>query len=530
MITETTYKVGIYLRLSREDEKLGESGSISTQRDLLLNYIRDNELLFVDEYVDDGVSGTTFDRVGFNRMIEDCKNKRINMIITKDTSRLGRDHIDFGYYVEKFFPENNIRYVAVNDGVDTFNRNNSANDMLVFKSAFNDMYVKDISNKLRSSLYTKKRNGLFVGAYAPYGYKKNEEDKHKLEIEPISASIVRRIFDMFITGDSLTKICDTLTNEKIPTPSMQKNMKIGQNNFHYGVWSTRTIGDILKNPTYIGNLTQCRNRKVNYKSKKRVHTKETDWIVSEGAVEPIIDKETFELAQTMFKTNKNHGVKGNGITDKLLLRGLIYCKDCNHTIGWRDYFQNTKKNGLVHRIYGNCNYWTKRKKQNVCTPHSVKYQVIEDIVLENLRKIAKKYLDEKTIEGIIKNSEKLKKKKDSIKQEIFRLENNIENLNKKIDMCYNDKLDGNITLEMYKRIYDNLKLEIYESKKKKKRHEKILYNLENNKLVNDNCYLEKIKQFIEMKNPSRALISSLIDRIEIDEEKNIDIYYRFKLI
>ena len=159
------YKVGIYLRLSREDEHLGESSSISTQRDLLLKYIKDNNLLLIDEYIDDGISGTTFNRNGFNRMIKDCQEKRINMIITKDTSRLGRDHIEFGYYTEKFFPEHNIRYVAVNDGIDTFNDNNIANDMLIFKSAFNDMYVKDISNKLRSSLYTKKRNGLLIGTY-----------------------------------------------------------------------------------------------------------------------------------------------------------------------------------------------------------------------------------------------------------------------------------------------------------------------------------------------------------------------------
>lgn len=529
MITDTTYKVGIYLRLSREDERLGESGSISTQRDLLLNYIRDNDLLFVDEYVDDGVSGTTFDRTGFNRMIKDCEEKKINMIITKDTSRLGRDHIEFGYYVERYFPEHNIRYVAVNDGIDTFN-NSSANDMLVFKSAFNDMYVKDISNKLRSSLYTKKRNGLFVGCYAPYGYKKTEEDKHKLEIDPESASVVRRIFDMFISGDSLTKICDTLTAEHIPTPSMQKNMKIGQDNYHFGVWATRTVGSILQNPTYIGNLAQCRNKKVNYKSKKRVHTKANEWIVAEGAVEPIIDKETFELAGEMFKSNKNRGVKGNGITDKLLLRGLIYCKECGHTIGWREHLQQTQKYGLVHRIYGNCNYWAKRKKQDVCTPHSVKYQIIEDLVLDSLRKMAKKYLDENNLENILKNSDKLKKKKDTIKQEIFRIENSIENDNKKIDICYNDKLEGNITLEMYKRTYNNLTLEINELKQKKKDYEKMLYDLENNQALNDNYYLDKIKEFLEMKNPSRALISSLVDRIEIDEEKNIDIYYKFKLI
>ena len=494
MITDTIYKVGIYLRLSREDEKIGESGSISTQRDLLMNYIRDHDLLFVDEYVDDGVSGTTFDRTGFNRMIKDCEEKKINMIITKDTSRLGRDHIEFGYYVERYFPEHNIRYVAVNDGIDTFN-NSSANDMLVFKSAFNDMYVKDISNKLRSSLYTKKRNGLFVGCYAPYGYKKAEEDKHKLEIDPQSAGVVRRIFDMFVSGDSLTKICDTLTNEHVPTPSMQKNMKMGQVGYHFGVWSTRTVGSILQNPTYIGNLTQCRNKKVNYKSKKRVHTKRDEWIIAEGAVEPIVEKEIFELAGEMFKSNKNRGIKGNGITDKLLFRGLIYCKECGHTIGFREYLQQTRKYGLVHRIYGNCNYWVKRKKQDVCTPHSVKYQIIEDLVLNSLRNMAEKYLDRNNLENILKNSDKMKNKKDIINQEIFRIEQVIEKNNKKIDICYNDKLEGNITYEMYKRIYNNLTLEINQLKQKKKDYEKMLYDLVNNQALNDNYYLEKIKEF-----------------------------------
>lgn len=528
MITDTTYKVGIYLRLSREDERLGESGSISTQRDLLLNYIRDNDLLFIDEYVDDGVSGTTFDRAGFNRMIKDCEEKKINMIITKDTSRLGRDHIEFGYYVERYFPEHNIRYVAVNDGIDTF-KNSSANDMLVFKSAFNDMYVKDISNKLKSALYTKKRNGLFVGCYAPYGYKKSEEDKHKLEIEDESAVIVRRIFDMFINGYSLGKICDTLTDEHIKTPSMQKNMKLGQDNVHYGVWATKTVQSILKNPTYIGNLAQCRQRKVNYKSKKRVHNGVNDWVIAEGAAPPIVDKTTFDLAQEMFKSNKNRGKK-NGKTDKLLLRGLIYCKDCGHTIGFREHNQQTQKYGLVTRIYGNCNYWSKRKQQGVCTPHSIKYQIIEDLVLNNLRDMANKYLDENNLENILKNSDKLKKKKDNIKQEIFRLENSIESDNRKIDMCYNDKLEGNITLEMYKRTYNNLTLEINESKKKKEEYEKLLYEIENNKIVSENYYLDKVKEFLSMKNPSRALVSTLIDRIEIDEDKNIDIHYKFRLI
>ena len=526
MITDE-YKVGIYLRLSREDERLGESGSISTQRDLLLNYIRDNNLIFVDEYVDDGVSGTTFDREGFNRMIKDCESKKINMIITKDTSRLGRDHIEFGFYVERYFPEHGIRYVAVNDGIDTFS-NSSANDMLVFKSAFNDMYVKDISNKQRSSLYTKKRNGQFIGAYAPYGYNKSVEDKHKLVINEEEASVVRRIFNMFAGGDSLTTICNKLTSEKIPTPSISKGMNIGQNNYHYGVWSARTVGYLLKSPNYIGNLTQSKQKKVSYKSKKRVHNKKDNWIIVENAIPRIIDDELYELVQNMFSSNKNR-TKGNGITDSLLLRGLIYCKECSHTMGFRAQYQDTKKHGRVCRVYGNCNYWAKRKKEGVCTPHSVKYEEIEDAVISELKNLCNKYIDSRVLEVSYKKESKLNNKKDKYDIEILKLENSNKILNQKIDDCYNDKLDGNITLDMYKRAYNNFVNQIEENDNKIRKYEREIYNIENKKQDNDKSLIERIEKFLSMNNPNRNLIASLIDRIEVTEDKTLDIYYKFKL-
>ncbi len=522
------YRVGIYLRLSREDERLGESGSISNQRDLLLNYIKDNNLLLVDEYVDDGVSGTTFDRVGFHRMIKDCEEKKINMIITKDTSRLGRDHIEFGFYVERYFPEHNIRYVAVNDGIDTA-VNSSANDMLVFKSAFNDMYVKDISNKLRSSLYTKKRNGQFVGTYAPYGYMKDSNDKHKLIINEEEAMIVRRIFYMFAQGDSLCKICDVLTDEGVPTPSMSKNMNIGMKNYHYGVWSTRTVSDILKCPTYIGHLAQCKQKKVSYKSKRVVHQDREHWIISENAVPSIIDEGVFHLVQDMFRSNKNRG-KGNGITNELLLRGLIFCHECHHTFGFRATKNLTQKYGEVTRIYGNCNYWLKRKSLGVCTPHSVKYSVIEEIVLDNLRSIFHKYLDENHLENVLKKSSKLQNKKKKLQYEMIRLDNAKETLNKKIDACYNDKLEGNIALDMYKRTYHNLTLEIQKCDEEKKKCMKVLEVIDDHEMMDDDYYIGKMKEFLSMKKKSRTFIASLIERIEISEDNNIDIYYKFKLI
>ena len=513
-IMHTDYRVGIYLRLSREDEKLGESGSISTQRDLLLNYINEHNLCLVDEYIDDGVSGTTFDRVGFNRMIKDCENKRINMIITKDTSRLGRDHIEFGYYVERYFPEHHIRYVAVNDNIDTFS-NNSSNDMLVFKSAFNDMYVKDISTKLRTSLYTKKRKGEFVGAYAPFGYKKSNNDKHKLEIKTEEAIIVKRIFNMFINGISINKIKEILTKELVKTPSMFKNMnKISS---HHGIWSTRTINDILKNPIYIGTLVQCKQKKVNYKSKKRIRNNVDNFIICENVVDAIIDENTFNNVQNMFKNNKYK--KNNHTTDNLLLRGLIYCKDCQHTIGFRMQKQKLKNSEKI-RIYGNCNYWQKRKKEHVCTPHSIKYNDIEDIVLTELNKLMHIYLTDDKIMNIITKYNN-KNNVDKIEKQINNIENEINSINTKIDATYFDKLEGLITKEMYERIHNNL---ITNKECLEENKQELIHKLNNQKKVN---YLDKVKEFL--KNFNSLLISNLIDKIEITEEKNIYIYYKFKL-
>lgn len=513
------FKVGIYLRLSREDDGLGESESITTQRDLLMNYIRDNSLLFIDEYVDDGVSGTTFDRAGFNRMIKDCESKRINMIITKDTSRLGRDHIEFGYYVERYFPEHNIRYVAVNDGIDTFNSN--SNDMLLFKSAFNDMYVKDISNKLRSALYTKKRNGLFVGCYAPYGYKKNPQDSHKLEIDEEASDVVKHIFNLFVNGNSIPSICESLTRDKVPTPSMHKNMKLGQVNIHYGVWSTRTVAGILKNQIYIGNLVQCKQKKINYKTKKRINNSSSDWIVVKDVVKPIIDNKTFEIVQNMFKINSNRSKKCNDITQNILLRGLIVCKECGHTIGFRDHPQNTLKYGLVHRVYGNCNYWSKRKKQKVCTPHFTKYQEVEDLIINTLKRIVKERFNKDRVDRLAKELNNRLTSNKNYDKELNDIERQIIIINKKIDICYNDKLDGNISIDVYKRTYENLLLEIDRCNDKKKI---LMDKISSNNEVN---YSTTVKDICSFKKISKALISLLIDKIEIDEDKNIDLYFKF---
>lgn len=510
------YQVGIYLRLSKEDDRLGESGSITNQRAILMNYIKENKLTYVKEYIDDGVSGTTFNRTGFNQMIQDIENKKINMILTKDTSRLGRDHIEFGYYVEKYFPEHNVRYVAVCDNIDTIYNNN---DMLLFKSAYNDMYVKDISNKIRASLNIKKRNGEFVGAYAPYGYVKDPNDKHRLLIDEEAAFVVRRIFKLFIQGVSITKIADILTEEQVVIPSIYKNMNRGIKSSLFGIWTTRTITDILTNPTYMGDLTQGRSRKINYKSKKRIHTKKKDWIVVKGSCPVIVEANVFELAQKMYQLNKNKFSNIVTCQDDLLLKGLIYCEECGHTIGFRTVFQKTKKAGNSKKIYGNCNYYLKKRKYHACTPHSIRYQELENLILEKVLFLSQ-LIDKKKLKYNILKEGLRTSSLGELKQKESHLKKEIELEKRKLDPLYEDKLSGFINKEQYLKVLkkiegriQNLQLQLIE----------IVQKIE--KLEATDCQ-ENFETIYSHFIKSRVFIAGLIEKITISEEGKIHIYFR----
>lgn len=295
-------KTAIYLRLSRDDKKNSESESISNQRDFLLDYAKKNDFNVIKIISDDGYTGTSFVRPGFTELVNLIENKEIDTIITKDLSRLGRDYIKTGYYIEQFFPLHNIRYIAVNDGIDTFSSANS-NDIAPFKAVFNDMYAKDISNKVRTSLDIKKARGQFIGAVAPYGYKKDSEDKNRLVIDEESAVNVRRIYREFLKGKSVTQIAKELTCDGISTPSQYKKLKATQR-IQKGVWNDVIIKRMLTNPTYAGHLTQNRSRKINYKIKRKISLPESEWITVLNTHNPIISQEEFDKVQDLIKTRR----------------------------------------------------------------------------------------------------------------------------------------------------------------------------------------------------------------------------------
>jgi len=342
------YKAACYLRISKDD---GESQSIQNQRDFIFEYAKREGIDIKKVYIDDGISGTTFDRPGFLEMIEDIKKGKINMVITKDLSRLGRDYIQTGYYLEKFFPQMKVRYIAINDGIDS----EVDNDFSPFKSVINDLYAKDISKKVRAALNTKKIKGNFIGAFAPYGYKKDEENRGRLLVDEKYANVVRRIFKMCIEGKTLDEIAKTLTQEKIPTP-----MSVMRGKDFYN-WNKEQVRRIIKNKVYIGYLCQSKTTKVNYKLKRRKYNKEEDWIIIKDAHEKIVPDEDFYLANSKLKKQAPRR-----------LSGLVFCGACGNRM---TFLTDGKK-----RVYLICSLWKKNKR--LCTSHcmSEKY-LIEAISL-----------------------------------------------------------------------------------------------------------------------------------------------------
>ena len=510
------YNVGLYIRLSREDDdKTLESESITNQKSLLLQYVKENNLRVYDIYIDDGYSGTNFDRPDFNRLLKDIEIGKINMVITKDMSRLGRDYIGTGNLIEKYFPEHNVRYIAVTDNIDTF-LDSSNNDIAPFKAIMNDMYAKDISKKIKSSLKAKMKEGKWVGGRTPFGYDQDKDNKNHLVINTEQASVVKRIFDMCLEGLSFFKIAKQLTNEGIKTPAQYYNFEWKSNyNLKYGEWHSKTIRDILTNRMYIGDMVQNRRSKVNYKVKKVIKNNPNDYIVVENTHEAIIDKEIFYEVQK--RIPKNKGRKGK--KEIHLLDGLLYCGDCGHRIS----IQSRRKKD--NRCYTICNYYRTYMRQKLCTTHSNNYDELEKEIIKSLTEMCLNYINKDKIKNGALNNLKDNHKVNN-KKELEILANDIKQINDNLDIIYIDKLNKKITEDQFERVKVKLENKLNTNQKK---YNELNNNINNNisEKSKNKTINEYINKFLSIKEPSRELIINLIDRIEIFEDKAINIKVSF---
>ena len=518
------FNVGIYIRLSQEDKDKkyeSDSESVINQKELLRGYVKNNNFNLVKEYVDDGYSGTDFERPGFQNMLEDINNKKINCVIVKDLSRLGRDHVMTGYYIETFFPENNIRFISILESYDSF-KNQASNDSSTFIIACNDYYSKQNSIKIRNVLNEKRKNGKFVGSLPCFGYMRDPLDKGHLVPNPETAPIVKNIFKWRADGIGPTEIANRLNKANIVTPSGYKKTNYSSRLIDRDNWNISTVKKILCNRIYTGDLVQHTQTKVNYKSKKKITLDEKLWIIVENTHEALVDKETFEYVNNLRKRNtRNYEIKTN--REKRLLEGKLFCKECKNRL---TVLYRKKQNYWSV----NCNRYSRDPIRGRCYSHFYPYNYLEDQVLEQINKSISKLIRELDIkelnDEVVKNIHKETTNIDKIVKE---LQIEKEKITNRLKTLYNDRCDGVISADTYKELAG-------ESEQKLKQ---INENIENqnikkykmkNKVNTLPDYTKKIKKLLDLSKPKKELIDTLVDRIVIDKDRNITIYFKYDIV
>lgn len=513
-----SYKVAVYCRISREDGDKVESESLGNQRELIKSYAQKNkDMNIIDYYNDDNYSGTNFNRPEFKRMYNDIENGKINCVIVKDLSRFGRDYIDVGNYIQKIFPRYGVRFIAINDNVDSLV---TQYDMITpIKNIFNEQYARDISSKIISTFRNKQEAGCFMGAFTSYGYKKDPNNKYKLIIDEYPASIVRRIFKLFCEGHGKISIATILNNEKVLCPSEYKK-SIGEkytnshkmNNTNY--WTYSTINNILKKEIYIGNMVQHKSdcSKFNYGA---VQVDEKEWIRVENTHEPIIDKETWELTQSLLKRRTRQLSFDQNVS---MFAGFFACGDCGRAMA------KTKWGNNVRYVCG-----TYKKYSKVCTSHSINEDKLKDIVLTDINEILSK-IDK------IKQIVEVQKKQDSHSQhstsddnnDILKIEAQLKRIKHLKKSIYEDYKMGILSQEEfinYKADYDkqekNITSLINTMKESAQNQEEVIL---------ESQFVKQLKDTSKITELDRTVLETFYDKVIIYEDKRIKFKYKFKEI
>ena len=508
------YHVALYIRLSKEDETEGPSQSVTNQKSLLDEFVQKHRLQVYDTYIDDGWSGTNFDRPDFQRMIGDIEAKKVNMVITKDLSRLGRDYIMTGHYMERYFPEKRVRYISLLDGIDT-GVESTANDITPFRAIMNDMYAKDISKKIKSVKRDKQRKGQFIGGKPVYGYKMHPTEKNKIIIDEEVAPIVRRIFAMALDGVSCRQIAAMLNEEGVPTPATYCGWNMGRKGPYAGLWSSERISDMLQNETYIGNMVQGRQVKISYKSKKCLHQDRNNWVVVEDTHEPLIDAESFRKVRMLVNSRK----RTRSRTYDFLLKGLIFCHECGYPLG----VLNRPNAKGEETLYFVCRTYQRFTKNSACTTHYIKEKTVTDAVIAKVREVCEGYL---TAEALLPAAEKAVKEasqESKTAAEISALQNKSANLTEHLDRMYTDRLSGLLPEEDFQRTFTRIKDERAQLEERIKE----LQQQQKNPISQTERAKDLVQRYLDTACANRELLVSLIERIELTADREIIVKFRF---
>jgi DNA invertase Pin-like site-specific DNA recombinase len=517
----------IYCRLSRDDGFEGESNSIGKQRDMLMKYCADNGFSVYKTYADDGYSGTTFERPSFKQMIADIEDGKVNIVIVKDLSRLGRNNAVVAHYTELYFPQNNVRFIAVNDAIDTFR---GENEIMGFKSILNEYYARDISKKVRSSKRTSALKGDFIGSRAPYGYKKDPSNKNHLIPEEYTSDIVKRIFLLALSGITPMQIKTILTNDKIMFPTAFLHSQTGQyastynTDFPYA-WKKSTVTQILTNRVYVGDTVSGKQRIKSFKFKKLENVPPDEWIIAPNTHEAIIEREIFDRVGEILSVRR----APNTCSIENIFVGKLVCADCNCHLCFAVTKGRKSPGSYV------CNSY--KRRLGSCTAHYTSYNNLYSIVLDDIKNQlakAKKYEETlKTFTSEITQSTGVNTE-DYTAAEIEKLKIKLSDINRIVKKLLEQNALGVISDELFAQFTGDYEKESLSIKASISRLSEKL-ECEKTSMDNADNFITIIRKYLDTTELTTELIIDFIDKIIIHEPKNehgfrqqkIEIIYRF---
>ena len=531
----TKYSTALYMRLSRDDENFGDSVSIETQRIVLQKFAQENGLIIYDEYVDDGWSGTNFERPAFQKMMEDVEEGKVNCVVTKDLSRFGREHVTMDYYLEFVFPEMNVRYIAVNDNEDT---DKGLSDFVPFKNLFNEWLAKDTSRKVKIALHAEFAAGERTFTTAPFGYMRHPENRNKLAVDPDTAWIIEKIFDLAVHGAGAGKITKILVQEKIPTAGYIDYKKYGQFAKIYEnapaekayAWNIRAVSDILKDETYIGNSVHGKQTNVSYKNKKSIRRPESEWFRVENTHEPIISKDVFDQVQKQIASRRRPMKSGK----TQIFAGLVKCGDCGWSMSYAERRYKTCSTGFF-----NCSQFRKLGKVGGrCSAHYIRYDTLYAYVLARLQDwIYQAHSDEKQLlSKLLKSSDKEAAKAHKKQSaELSKAEKRKAEVDRLFVKLYEDWTSERITEYNFKMLSQMYQAEQQELDEK---IDKLKSELATEKQTTADAekWIALIKQYANPTELTAEMLNTLIEKIVVHEAakdsdgtrtQEIEIFYRF---
>ena len=512
----------LYLRLSRDDGDKEESGSITGQRELLRDYISQHpELREYAIRIDDGFSGSTFERPGFQKMIEDVKAGRTDCIIVKDLSRFGRNYLDAGEYIEKIFPFLGVRFIAVNDNYDSLGERKSSDDLIIpFKNLINEAYCRDISMKIRSQLEIKRKNGQFLGSFAAFGYLKDEQDKNKLVVDQYAADIVRDIFKWKLEGISPQDIADALNKLGILSP-MEYKRSLGMKyttsfkTSAKAAWSAGTVIRILKNPIYTGVLIQGKETTPSYKVHKRIAKDKSEWTVIENSHEAIISGIDFDSVQKVLKCDTRRSPDDKAVG---LFSGMLFCGDCGASM-----VRKTVPAGEKKYVYYVC---SAHKQDKSCSPHRMRDTTLEEIILDSLRQHIREVVNMSELLNITDTAPLRTAQAQKIQRQLDKKREEYEKLQKLLMSLYENLTDGVIDREEYTRLKASFTARADEAEKQMDALRESLSDIQSH--GTENVWMNEFIKRQELATLDRAVVVALIDKILIHSNDVVEIIYRWQ--